>query len=121
MTLLNLQDEREERELRKVEMQAQKAENMIEHEAEIYARPPRTWFQTEKQKKESAKRGRVDADEEGDSQAKASKKQKREDGKAKKEKQTKQDRAKQKHGDALLEVSHQSIPSCLTDYILKML
>ena len=40
------QDEREERELRKVEMQTQKAENMIEHEAEIYARPPRTWFQT---------------------------------------------------------------------------
>ena len=41
-----LQDEREEHELRKVEMQTQKAENMIEHEAEIYARPPRTWFQT---------------------------------------------------------------------------
>ena len=41
-----MQDEREERELRKVEMQTQKAENMIEHEAEIYARPPRTWFQT---------------------------------------------------------------------------
>lgn len=40
------QDEREERELRKVEMQTQKAENMIEHEAKIYARPPRTWFQT---------------------------------------------------------------------------
>ena len=117
MTLLNLQDEKEERELRKVEMQTQKAENMIEHDAEIYARPPRTWFQTEKQKKESAKRGRVGADEEGGSQAKASKKQKREDGKGKKEKQTKQDRAKQKHGDALLEVSHQSNPSCLTDYI----
>lgn len=44
--LVHPQDEREERELRKVEMQTQKAENMIEHEAEIYARPPRTWFQT---------------------------------------------------------------------------
>ncbi|KAL3161562.1 hypothetical protein ABBQ32_010429 [Trebouxia sp. C0010 RCD-2024] len=98
-----LQDEREERELRKVEMQTQKAENMIEHEAEIYARPPRTWFQTEKQKKETAKRGRPGADEEGDSQAKASKTQKREDGKGKKEKQSKRDRAKQKHGDPLLE------------------
>jgi len=63
-TPLPMQDEREERELRKVEMQTQKAENMIEHEAEIYARPPRTWFQTEKQKKESAKRGRPDADDE---------------------------------------------------------
>ena len=44
--LVHPQDEREDRELRKVEMQTQKAENMIEHEAEIYARPPRTWFQT---------------------------------------------------------------------------
>jgi ATP-dependent RNA helicase DDX27 len=37
--------------LRKAEMEAQKAENLIEHEAEIYARPARTWFQTDKQKK----------------------------------------------------------------------
>lgn len=95
-------------------MQTQKAENMIEHEAEIYARPPRTWFQTEKQKKETAKRGRPGADEEGDSQAKASKTQKREDGKGKKEKQSKRDRAKQKHGDPLLEVSYQSVIFCLT-------
>lgn len=107
LTLLNLQDEREERELRKVEMQTQKAENMIEHEAEIYARPPRTWFQTEKQKKESAKRGRAGADEEGASQAKPNKKQKREDSKGTKEKRSKEDKAKQKHGDALLEVGYQ--------------
>lgn len=85
-------------------MQTQKAENMIEHEAEIYARPPRTWFQTEMQKKESAKRGRPGADEEGDSKGKGSKKQKREEGKGKKEKGKKEDKAKQKRGDELLEV-----------------
>lgn len=99
---LLMQDEREERELRKVEMQTQKAENMIEHEAEIYARPPRTWFQTEKQKKESAKRGRPDADEEDEGvKGKKAKKHKKEDGKGKKEKGSKEDR---KQKDALTEV-----------------
>ena len=44
------QAEREEMELRKAEMEAQKAENMVEHEAEIAARPARTWFQTSKEK-----------------------------------------------------------------------
>lgn len=87
-------------------MQTQKAENMIEHEAEIYARPPRTWFQTEKQKKESAKRGRPGADEEGDSQGKVVKKQKREEGKGKKEKGNKEAKVKQKRGDDLLEVRY---------------
>ena len=41
----------EEKVLRKAEMEAQKAANMIEHEAEIYARPARTWFQSEKEKR----------------------------------------------------------------------
>ncbi|CAH8362742.1 unnamed protein product [Eruca vesicaria subsp. sativa] len=43
--------EREERALRKAEMEFAKAENMIEHRDEIYARPKRTWFMTEKEKK----------------------------------------------------------------------
>jgi hypothetical protein len=34
-------------------MEAQKTENLIEHSAEIHARPPRTWFQTEREKRES--------------------------------------------------------------------
>ncbi|KAK9787623.1 hypothetical protein WJX73_001953 [Symbiochloris irregularis] len=46
-----LQGEREERALRKAEMEAQKAANMMEYEDEIQARPARTWFQTEKQKR----------------------------------------------------------------------
>ncbi|KAL9445844.1 hypothetical protein AB3S75_013682 [Citrus x aurantiifolia] len=50
-----LQEEREERILRKAEMEATKAENMIAHKEEIFARPKRTWFVTEKEKKFAAK------------------------------------------------------------------
>jgi ATP-dependent RNA helicase DDX27 len=49
-----LGEEREEKELRRAEMEAQKAENMIEHETEIYSRPARTWFQSGKEKKDIA-------------------------------------------------------------------
>ncbi|XP_051124355.1 DEAD-box ATP-dependent RNA helicase 28 [Andrographis paniculata] len=50
-----LQEEREELLLRKAEMEANKAENMIAHKDEIYSRPKRTWFVTEKEKKLAAK------------------------------------------------------------------
>ncbi|XP_058098911.1 DEAD-box ATP-dependent RNA helicase 28 [Magnolia sinica] len=50
-----LQEEREERVLRKAEMEAIKAENMIEHKDDIYSRPKRTWFATEREKKLIAK------------------------------------------------------------------
>ena len=43
-------------ELRKAEMEAAKAENMVEHEAEIHARPARTWFQTKKEKEAAVTR-----------------------------------------------------------------
>ena len=43
-------------ELRKAEMEAAKAENMVEHEAEIHARPARTWFQTKKEKEAAVDR-----------------------------------------------------------------
>ncbi|KAM1621888.1 hypothetical protein ACFXTN_018672 [Malus domestica] len=46
-----LQEEREEQALRKAEMEASKAENMIVHKDEIYSRPKRTWFVTEKEKR----------------------------------------------------------------------
>ena len=52
----SLQEEREEMELRKAEMEAAKAENMVEHEAEIHARPARTWFQTKKEKEAAVDR-----------------------------------------------------------------
>ncbi|KAL0438404.1 UNVERIFIED_CONTAM: DEAD-box ATP-dependent RNA helicase 28 [Sesamum latifolium] len=50
-----LQEEREEMALRKAEMEMTKAENMIAHKDEIYSRPKRTWFVTEKEKKLVAK------------------------------------------------------------------
>ncbi|MQM02378.1 hypothetical protein Taro_035144 [Colocasia esculenta] len=50
-----LQEEREERALRKAEMEATKAENMITHKDEIFSRPKRTWFVTEREKKLIAK------------------------------------------------------------------
>ncbi|KAF9622785.1 hypothetical protein IFM89_034020 [Coptis chinensis] len=46
-----LEEEREERILRKAEMEATKAENMIAHQDEIFSRPKRTWFATEKEKR----------------------------------------------------------------------
>ena len=52
----HVQEEREEMELRKAEMEAAKAENMVEHEAEIHARPARTWFQTKKEKEAAVDR-----------------------------------------------------------------
>ncbi|XVF63671.1 hypothetical protein PTKIN_Ptkin09bG0105200 [Pterospermum kingtungense] len=54
-----LEEERAERALRKAEMEATKAENMIAHKDEIYARPKRTWFMTEKEKKLVAKEAKA--------------------------------------------------------------
>lgn len=50
-----LREEKEEMALRKAEMEAAKAENMIEHRDEIFSRPKRTWFITENEKKLMAK------------------------------------------------------------------
>ncbi|XP_054819312.1 DEAD-box ATP-dependent RNA helicase 28 [Prosopis cineraria] len=64
-----LEEEREERALRKAEMEATKAENMIEHREEIYSRPKRTWFMTEKEKKVAAKAAKT-SNEKGKSSGK---------------------------------------------------
>lgn len=48
-----LEEEKEEKAFRVAEMQIKKGENMIEHKDEIYSRPARTWFQSEKDKKEA--------------------------------------------------------------------
>lgn len=39
--------------MRKAEMELKKGQNMIEHEAEIFSRPARTWFQTSKEKQKA--------------------------------------------------------------------
>ncbi len=43
-------EEKEEKEFRKGDMELTKGRNMLEHEAEIMARPARTWFQTAQEK-----------------------------------------------------------------------
>ncbi|KAG0567645.1 hypothetical protein KC19_7G151100 [Ceratodon purpureus] len=49
-----MQAEREEKALRKAEMEVNKAQNMMEHEKEIYSRPKREWFLTTKEKRTTA-------------------------------------------------------------------
>ncbi|XP_078448279.1 DEA(D/H)-box RNA helicase family protein isoform X1 [Wolffia australiana] len=66
-----LREEREERALRKAEMEATKAENMIIHKDEIYSRPKKTWFITETEKKrisENSKQASVEKDKKGTKQ-----------------------------------------------------
>ncbi|KAE8696796.1 DEAD-box ATP-dependent RNA helicase 28 [Hibiscus syriacus] len=53
-----IEEDRAERALRKAEMKTTKAENMIAHKDEIYARPKRTWFMNEKEKKSLSQRKR---------------------------------------------------------------
>ena len=48
-----LAEEREERALRQAEMEVRKGENMIAHQDEIYSRPARTWFQSDRAKAEA--------------------------------------------------------------------
>lgn len=45
-----LKEEKEEKLMRQAEMELKKGQNMVKHEAEIFSRPARTWFQTEKEK-----------------------------------------------------------------------
>lgn len=39
--------------MRKAEMELQKGENLLKHEAEIFSRPARTWFQSSKEKEKA--------------------------------------------------------------------
>ncbi|CAI4045687.1 hypothetical protein SKDZ_12G0490 [Saccharomyces kudriavzevii ZP591] len=48
-----LVEEKEEKEILRAEMQLRKGENMLKHKKEIQARPRRTWFQNESDKKNS--------------------------------------------------------------------
>ncbi|KAK9270003.1 hypothetical protein L1049_025576 [Liquidambar formosana] len=59
-----LQEEREETALRKAEMEATKAENMIAHKDDIYSRPKRTWFVTEMEKKRVASAAKASVEKE---------------------------------------------------------
>mmetsp|Transcript_5884 Transcript_5884/g.16788 ORF Transcript_5884/g.16788 Transcript_5884/m.16788 type:complete len:768 (-) Transcript_5884:94-2397(-) len=60
-----LAQEREEMELRRAEMTATKAENLIQYSAEIAARPARTWFQSAQQKQATAAMSKPGAKQDG--------------------------------------------------------
>lgn len=58
-------EEKLKRNMELAEREAEKAENLLLYENEINARPARTWYQTETQKKDLREAGRVQAQEEG--------------------------------------------------------
>ncbi|OWZ32459.1 ATP-dependent RNA helicase DRS1 [Cryptococcus neoformans AD2-60a] len=53
-----LKEEKEEKLLRQADMEIKKGQNMVEHEAEIFSRPARTWFQSGKEKQASKSAGK---------------------------------------------------------------
>ncbi|KZT44346.1 DEAD-domain-containing protein [Sistotremastrum suecicum HHB10207 ss-3] len=53
-----LAEEKEEKGLRKAEMELKKGQNMLEHEKEIFSRPARTWFQSAKEKEAAASKSK---------------------------------------------------------------
>lgn len=55
-----LQEEQQEKQLNQAEMQVTRGENLIKHEDEIKSRPKRTWFESEREKRESKKRSRAE-------------------------------------------------------------
>ncbi|KAJ4303999.1 nucleolar DEAD-box protein required for synthesis of 60S ribosomal subunit [Collariella sp. IMI 366227] len=55
-----LREEKEEKQLAQVEMQVKKGENMIRYEEEINARPKRTWFETQQDKRDAKEAGRAE-------------------------------------------------------------
>ncbi|WVW86968.1 ATP-dependent RNA helicase DRS1 [Kwoniella bestiolae CBS 10118] len=55
-----MREEKEEKLMRQADMELKKGQNMVEHQDEIYARPARTWFQSEKDK-QNAKSASKDA------------------------------------------------------------
>ncbi|RKF83431.1 ATP-dependent RNA helicase drs1 [Golovinomyces cichoracearum] len=55
-----LNEEKEEKQLAQLDMQVRKGENIITHENEIMARPKRTWFESEKEKKAAQQAGKVE-------------------------------------------------------------
>ena len=55
-----LREEHEEKQLAQADMQLKRGENLVNHEKEIMARPKRTWFESEKEKRISKKAGRAE-------------------------------------------------------------
>ncbi|EXJ64579.1 hypothetical protein A1O7_00916 [Cladophialophora yegresii CBS 114405] len=55
-----LKEEKEEKQLATTEAELQRGVNLIKHQDEIMARPKRTWFETEKEKRDAQSKGRLE-------------------------------------------------------------
>ncbi|KIX97058.1 uncharacterized protein Z520_07172 [Fonsecaea multimorphosa CBS 102226] len=55
-----LKEEKEEKQLAATEAEITRGENIIKHESEIMARPKRTWFETEREKRDAKNKGRME-------------------------------------------------------------
>lgn len=55
-----LKEEKEEKQIAQAEMQLTRGENLIVHKDDIMARPKRTWFESEKEKRAAKKVGRME-------------------------------------------------------------
>ncbi|KAL8720458.1 MAG: hypothetical protein Q9225_002683 [Loekoesia sp. 1 TL-2023] len=55
-----LDEEKELKQMTDAERDVRRGENLIEHEAEIKSRPKRTWFESEKEKREARAKGAVE-------------------------------------------------------------
>ncbi|CCK71667.1 putative ATP-dependent RNA helicase KNAG_0H02520 [Huiozyma naganishii CBS 8797] len=75
-----LVEEKEEKEILRAEMQLKKGENMLKHKKEIQARPRRTWFQTETEKKNAKVMGTLSATKKNTNSKKRKREEAMEDG-----------------------------------------
>lgn len=73
-----LDEEKEMKQMTDAERDVRRGENLMEHEAEIKSRPKRTWFESEKEKKEARVKGAVELN---GVQGGGSKKKKKKEGK----------------------------------------
>ena len=55
-----LKEEREEKQMQVTESELQRGENLIRHSSEIMARPRRTWFESEKEKRDNKAKGKIE-------------------------------------------------------------
>ncbi|TAQ87576.1 hypothetical protein B7494_g4108 [Chlorociboria aeruginascens] len=68
-----LKEEKEDKQMAQAEMQVRRGENIMVHEAEINGRPKRTWFESERDKKEAKLKGKVELNGESVSKKKGGK------------------------------------------------
>ena len=91
-----LKEEKEEKQLSQVETQLTRGENLVKHQAEIMARPKRTWFESEKDKRDAKQRGHLELNAPDGGSVRVKSEKKRLSNKDKKRLDAKKDRAEGK-------------------------